>query len=46
MALLSGVTTVITPSPLPNAWGQTGALCREMQSPSLSEGISMLTIEV
>lgn len=46
MAFLSGVRTVITLSPLPNAWGQTEArVLREMWSPS-PRGIYMLAIKV
>ena len=37
MALLSGVIRVITPSPLPNAWGRTGALCLQGNAVSISE---------
>lgn len=37
MALLSGVMTVITLSPLPNAWGHTGALCLQGNAVSISE---------
>lgn len=36
-AFLSGVRTVITLSPLPTAWGQTGALCLQGNVVSISE---------
>lgn len=37
-AILSGVMTVITLSPLPKAWGHTGDLCLRGHAVSISEG--------